>query len=229
MEPSVTVRRRWLLFALGTAAIGSAVAAHALRWATEEGFRSAVGERQRLEQRFGEFLTGQEQLLNRLIAQRQRNQELEAKLADKDIELDRSMSRLAEEGQAIHDLEQRLFTMQRQMERLQGELALVVEERLVSTPAAVPAAIELERVLISDIGSYGLNGRVLSIHREWDFVVVDLGWEAVGIGDTVSIFRNDRLLGQARIERVQETVAAATILPGWEIEEIRINDNVKLL
>ncbi|MBI2495770.1 MAG: hypothetical protein HYW10_04315 [Candidatus Omnitrophica bacterium] len=65
--------------------------------------------------------------------------------------------------------------------------------------------------------------------REDAFVIISLGWGAVRIGDTVSIFRNDRLLAHARVERVQESACAATVLPAWKAADIRANDLVHVL
>ena len=59
--------------------------------------------------------------------------------------------------------------------------------------------------------------------------MIDLGWDAVRIGDTVSIVRNGQLLAKARIDRVQEGVSAATLLSDWETAEIHVNDLVRVL
>jgi hypothetical protein len=72
-------------------------------------------------------------------------------------------------------------------------------------------------------------GRVISFNPQWRFVVMDLGWDAVNIGDVVSIYRREQLLGKARVERVQEAVSAASLLPDSFEAEIEINDVVRLL
>ena len=89
--------------------------------------------------------------------------------------------------------------------------------------------MQLDRVVVSEAGTSSLQGRIMSVHRDWNFVVIDLGWGQVRIGDTVSIFRNSQLLAKARVERVQEGVCAATVLPGWETAEIQINDVASIL
>ena len=83
--------------------------------------------------------------------------------------------------------------------------------------------------MVSRDTSAALQGRVISVHPEWDFVVIDLGWDAVKIGDTVSIVRNDELLAKAKVERVQEGVCAAAVMPEWDAKTIQINDRVQLL
>ena len=94
---------------------------------------------------------------------------------------------------------------------------------------APDAAVELERVLVSSDGASPLQGRVISVHPEWNFVVIDLGWDAVKIGDTISILRNEAVLAKAKVERVQEGVSAAAVLPEWDADGIEVNDRAQLL
>ena len=124
----------------------------------------------------------------------------------------------------------RLAAIQQQMEQLQGELAATLETRPKAASAdASSAPVRLERVVVSAGGAAGFQGRVLSVHQDWDFVVIDLGWNTVRVGDTVSIFRHNELLAKAKVERVQEAACAATVLPEWNAAEIRVNDLVRAL
>jgi hypothetical protein len=115
------------------------------------------------------------------------------------------------------------------MAQLQGELADALHLAQVAPGATSSAAVELERIMVSSDTSPALRGRVISVHPEWDFVVIDLGWDAVKIGDTVTIMRNEELLAKAKVERVQEGVSAAAIMPEWDAKTVRVNDRVKLL
>lgn len=89
--------------------------------------------------------------------------------------------------------------------------------------------MQLERIIVGDAKTAGQQGRVVSVYPQWKFVIVDFGWDAVRIGDTVSIFSDEQLVAKARVERVQEGVSAATILSDWESMEIRVNDIARLL
>jgi hypothetical protein len=60
-------------------------------------------------------------------------------------------------------------------------------------------------------------------------VVISLGWDAVRIGDVVSIFRGNQLQAKAKIERVQEGVCAATVLPDWKTDALELNDVARVL
>jgi hypothetical protein len=141
------------------------------------------------------------------------------------------MDRLTQEERIIQELQEKLLAMQRQFDLLQGELAMTLQERTTSSPTLEGGMVHLEKVVVTRPASSapGLQGRIISVNPEWRFVVIDLGWDVVKIGDVISIYRNEQLLGKARVERVQEQVSAATLLPEWTEAEVQINDVVRAL
>ncbi len=183
-----------------------------------------------LQERFQRIQTLNQELTQGLRVERDRAQGLAGELELKTQELSDITARLTSEQAAVRDLQARLLDVGDQVEQLQGELvvALEAQEDQVLT-AREKEAIRLERVVVSNTASPSLSGRVVSVHEDWRFVIINLGWKAVRIGDTVSIFRNQDLLAKARIERVQEGMAAASILPAWDVESVAINDLVRAL
>ena len=209
----------------GMAVLGAAVFEHGARRTAEHRCQQVVEARRQLEIQFGEVLATHEQLKGDLTREQQHAQELMQALAGMRARMEEAVGRLTDETRQVRELQTRLASMQQQMDQLQGELAVTIQDRQQSGAlTGTSAPVQLERIVVSDAASLGPNGHVLSVHRNWNFVVVDLGWDTVKIGDMVSIFRNDQLLAKARVDRVQEGVCAATILPGWETAEIRIND-----
>ena len=164
-----------------------------------------------------------------LAEARHRSDQLSEALADRNARLDEALAKLDQEHRAVGELEGRLASAKQQLEQVQGELALSLDTRQGPEPAAAPDAVQLQRVIISDAAEPVTQGRVVSVHPEWNFIVVNMGWNLVKTGDTVSIFRNNELLAKARIERVQERAAAATILPDWASAAVQINDQVRAL
>jgi hypothetical protein len=209
--------------------VAAAAGEHLSRRVIERRYQSAIEARQQLERQVSGVLATHRKLTNELATQRQHNQELSDAMAAKSAELEQAVGRLAEESRTIRELEQRLRTQEQQMAQLQGELSSALQRAQVSADASPEAAVELERVMVSGAGSPSFQGRVVSVNPEWNFVVVDLGWDAVKIGDTISILRDDTVLAKAKIERVQEGVSAAAIMPEWTAAEIQINDRAQLL
>ena len=209
--------------------IGVAVGEDLARRLVTKRYRQMVEARRQLELQVGEMVATHEQLKGELTESQQRSQELTKALAQARGELENAVGRLAQETKAGRELGQRLASVQRQMEQLQGELAVTLQGRSAASSASAPPAVQLERVMVSDADAAALKGRIVSIHKDWNFVVIDLGWDAVRIGDTVSIVRNGEVLAKARIDRVQEDVCAATLLSESESGEVRVNDLVRIL
>jgi len=220
-------RRQILIGTLGAAIVLAAAAEHLGRRAVERRYRGAVADRQQLEQDVRGVLAAHDELTGELDRERERSRELSEALSAARAELEEAHASLADERRAARELEIQLASSQRQMEQLQGELAVSLEEARRQPEPAGP--VQLERVVVSDGRAPGLQGRVMSIHEDWGFIVVDLGWDTVRIGDTLSVVRGEALLAKARVERVQEGVCAATILPEWKAAQIQVNDLVRIL
>ena len=218
--------------------VGSSVALAAVavgQWAghrqLERRYRESLQARRQLELEAGQLRADRDQLAATVAQEQGRVAQLSSAMSAKDTELQQGLQRLLQEERIIQELQGRLLAMQLQFDRLQGELAAVLEERPAGAPASQGRMIELERVVVthSAAPAPGLQGRVLSVNPEWRFVVIDLGWDVVNIGDVVSIYRNDQLLGKARVERVQEQVCAAALLPEWVESQVQVNDVVRVL
>lgn len=203
----------------------------AVRQKLEGRYQLVLGENQQLEGQVGELRQDRERLSDALQAAEDDIAQLSEALSAKEEALQETMSRLAEEVRTISALEERLHTIQRQFAMVQGELAITFGEQAGQASPPAHGMVELQRVMVTQHGvaGLGLEGRIVSVHREWEFVVIDLGWELLKIGDVVSIYRNEDLLGRARIERTQEEVSAATLLPEWRDAEILVNDVVRVL
>lgn len=218
------------LLALGAAAVAAAVGLGTWEYRERQSlnlrYQEALESRRQLALRYGEMLATHEQLKLNLAEEKQRAGGLETQLAATRQELDRVGQQLADATRNVRELETKLSSATSQVDQLQGELVVALEQK-APTPAA--GQVELERIVVAHPGGDDLQGRVLSIHKDWNFIVIDLGWNRVRIGDIVSIMRQDQLLAKARIERVQESVCAASLLPDWHTAEIRINDTVKAL
>jgi uncharacterized protein (DUF3084 family) len=85
--------------------------------------------------------------------------------------------------------------------------------------------IELERIVVKAEGE--LEGKVLVVNREYNFIVVDIGIrDDIELGDTLLIFRNGKNIGEAQVEKVYGTMSAATIVKEIKSGAILADDNV---
>ena len=200
----------------------------------ERRYRAAIEAQQQLELQLGELQAERGRLSEALTTEQQHSAQLNAAIMEKDAVVKETLARLNQEERTVKDLHEKLAGVQRQFDLMQGELAATLQQQsAVPGPSASGGMVQLERVIVAqdshaDAAS-DVQGRILSVHPEWRFVVISLGWDLVKIGDVVSIYRNDQLLGKARVERVQEQVSAATLLPEWSDAHVQANDVVRTL
>ncbi len=74
-----------------------------------------------------------------------------------------------------------------------------------------------------------LEGRILSVDAETEFVIVSLGEkDGVEIGNILSVYRGDDYVGDIRVTRLQPEMSAADLIPPFLIRSIKKNDQVKV-
>lgn len=82
-------------------------------------------------------------------------------------------------------------------------------------------------ILSSGLHAEILNGRILEINREYNFVIVNLGKEdGVKRGMVFLVYREKKLLGRVEVEDVFNDMSSCNILPWYESEEIKIDDGI---
>ncbi|MBN1871445.1 MAG: hypothetical protein JW800_02620 [Candidatus Omnitrophica bacterium] len=85
--------------------------------------------------------------------------------------------------------------------------------------------VELERIVVKAEGE--LEGKVLVVNRKYNFVVVDIGFtDNLSLGDLLTIFRDGKYVGEAQIEKIYDSMSAATIAREIKPGAIAVGDNV---
>jgi len=113
-------------------------------------------------------------------------------------------------------------------------LSLGIElEEIVVVPGDAEAedVISVETILLGEkvpTLSEVLDGRILSVDRETEFVIVSLGTEdGVAVGNILSVYRDEDYVGDIKITRLQPEMSAADLIPPFSIREVKKNDQVK--
>lgn len=103
----------------------------------------------------------------------------------------------------------------------------ILEERIKQFKET-PRTVELEKIVIKPASE--LVGKILVVNKEYAFIALDLGSrDNLKLGEVLSIYRNDEFIGRVQLERVEEKISAAAILPEWKNVEFKENDMVKKL
>lgn len=160
-----------------------------------------------------------------LYSEQERAEQLNQMLLRKTGEVKRLAQRLQEDAEIIQSLKEENTAKEKQISKLQTELILAVDS-FGDNPNRSDTARELERIAVSLSEGEDNLGRIVQIHPEWEFVVLDLGWDNVVIGDVLGVYRDEELVAEVQVERVQEKAAAARVLPKYDTINIALNDRV---
>lgn len=72
-----------------------------------------------------------------------------------------------------------------------------------------------------------VEGKVLVVNKEYDFVVVNIGQkENINVADDLEVFRNHKKVGEMKVEEVRDTMSVATPNNKDMIRQIKEDDRV---
>jgi len=161
--------------------------------------------------------------------EKSRNDVARLKLNKKEEDLkgvnDRLESIMSEKAklQAILDEEKTKYSQLKERVDKLVEVKDVLEEKV--RDIINKQGIELERIVVKAEGE--LEGRVLVVNRDYGFIVVNVGSrDDIAIGDTLTVFRGGKFVGEAQVEKIYDTMSAATIVKEDKPGAILVDDNV---
>ncbi len=138
---------------------------------------------------------------------------------------------LAKAKQSYQTLSNELTTLRQAKEALEKRVKemLAVQaneaERIVVKPAPGAAAPKLADLPSAKM----LEGKVLVVNREFNFIVVNLGSkDGVKSGTQFNVLRANKSIGKAQVERLYDNMAAATLLVEEQKGQIKEGDLVRL-
>ena len=83
--------------------------------------------------------------------------------------------------------------------------------------------VELERIVVKEEGE--LEGKVLVVNKEYNFIVTNIGSEDnVTLGDIITVFRDGKYVGEGQIEKIYDTMSASTVVKETKPGAIQVND-----
>ncbi|MFH1458622.1 MAG: hypothetical protein ABIG31_05640 [Candidatus Omnitrophota bacterium] len=133
----------------------------------------------------------------------------------------------------IKELDSEKGALEEKVKELEAKTQEVELGKIVVSPEIVVTGAEHFEVpevsVKADTGPQilGLQGKVLVVNKEYNFVVVNLGAkDGVGVGDEFSVFHNNRFIADVKIEKVHESMAAAGLLTSNMKDNISEGDKV---
>ncbi len=189
-----------------------------LRIYTQQQLTQTVEEKKKVENKLIETVKAKEQVEGELASEKEKSLTLKKELDDKEQQIKTTLDRLEREITARKKAEAQLMITLKEKENLEVKV-----KNLKEAPT-----IELEKIVIKP-GSV-ITGKITMVNKEYAFVVVNLGTQHnLKAGDILSVYRNDEFIGKVQIERAEEKMSAAAVLPDWQNVEFKEDDIVKAI
>jgi len=138
--------------------------------------------------------------------------------------LEQERSTLKDQLAQLEDSKSQLETRLNDMAQPAVELGKVVVngDQAAAAPSPVLPAPSTKAVT--------LDGQVVVVNREYDFIVMNLGRNhGLSVGQEFQIVRDNQVLGHVKVEKVYDELSAAAILPDSQKSSIREGDAVRAL
>ena len=152
--------------------------------------------------------------------------DIEAKAAGSAEESAGFRKKLDELEKANGELEQKKGELEAKLKELESSGLVRPRNEIIPVPVkGVDEKVDLDRIVITPESAR--EGRVLNVDAETEFLIFDLGTKnGIKQGDVLSIYRGKTYLGDVKVSRVQDEMAAADFIPPFSSRKVRKNDQV---
>jgi uncharacterized coiled-coil DUF342 family protein len=129
-------------------------------------------------------------------------------------------------GKTADELKKQALEAQEKLTILQREKK-ILDDSLAASKARVA---ELETYLDNakkGIMPPGINGRVMTVNKSWNFVVLNIGQKQNVIeGGELIVYRGQKMVGKVKVVSVEANTSVADILPDWVQADLQAGDEV---
>ncbi len=138
---------------------------------------------------------------------------------------------LASVEREIAERQDKIVALNGEIERNKNEISKLDNDKADLKDEVKRLEIELARYLndpnVVKQMPRGLNGSVVAVNREWNFVVLDIGSRDGLVKDAeMLVHRGDQLVGRVRITQTADHMAIADVDHNWALMPIQEGDRV---
>jgi len=178
-----------------------------------------------------------EQLKTDLERQKSLRSDLENRLIQTQTEAKKTQallndlqSKKSELETKIKDLEARLQQQAQVQQEAQGqgvELGTIVVSPDATAPAQKTTAEEASEIEQKASSATSPEGKILVVNKDYNFAVINLGSkDGIEIGNTFSVYHNNKYLGDLKVGKVHDSMAAADFVSLEMKDKINEGDKV---
>lgn len=185
----------------------------------KETFAQTIGEKENLQEELKKDLTASEQRIKELEAQLKSEIERSQKLGQLYEQQQEEVSKLTKPQSQNEETSENVVDMGIELEEI-----VVVPGGPKSYEPTSDFLVEESAAVLDSV----MDGRVLSVDTEAEFVIVSLGEsDGLTVGNVLSVYHNENYMGDIKITRLQPKMSAADLIQPLSIRNIKKNDQVK--
>lgn len=177
-----------------------------------------------------EALTQIGQLKTDLEQQKELKSDLENKLARAQEDAEKMQAQIKELESKKAELETKAKDREAKSQGVELGTIVVGPESASSKPAPVsvkPVGQEQTQEQENKAYTSNIEGKALVINKDYDFMVINLGSrDGVSLGDTFSVYHNNKYIGDVKVEKVHDSMAAAGFLSPETKQRVSEGDKV---
>ena len=164
-----------------------------------------------------------------IVAERRAKDELAQNLSEKEKEMERLSTSLEDSKREVNNMTSSIEKLREENKTIQAELAqlrFAKEQLEENMQELVSGGVGLKPVIVKP--KAGIEGQVLVVNKEFDFVVTNIGREnMIEQGMILTVLRNNNPIGKIKVEEVYDNMSAAIILPEYKQAGIKEDDHVR--
>ncbi|MBI3615513.1 MAG: hypothetical protein HY211_03235 [Candidatus Omnitrophica bacterium] len=194
--------------------------------------KDTMSQAKDLAQQFAQEKKARESLTTELAQTRRDLTDRNEQVSNTEKEKENLTEDLAKAKQSYQALSNELTTLRQAKEALERRVKEMLSlqaqeaEKIVVKPTR---STNTDLIPAPSQSSSPLEGKVLVVNRDFNFVVVNLGSkEGLKIGDQLSLWRGGKAIGKAQVEKLYETMSAATLLTEEKKGQVKEGDLVRL-
>jgi len=170
-----------------------------------------------------------QELKENLKAKEEKETGLQQEIERAQKEIKRLQAKLKNTEEEKTELENKIKNLE-SMQQEKVELGeIVVEQKTPVAGEIKPATKKEEKTKKLFPNRASLEGNVLVVNKDYNFVVINLGkQDGVALNDVFSIYRNEKYLGDVKVEKLHDSMCAAGFVSAGLKEKISEGDRAIL-
>lgn len=151
-----------------------------------------------------------------LDKQKELRTDLESKLNKSQEELRRMQAQLSALESKKTELEQKVSVLETQTQQVELGKVVVSPEPSAGEKKTVGSGVSQKKskASVPERKTPPLEGKILVINKDYNFAVINLGLKnGLAAGDVFSVYRGGKYIGDVKVEKLHESMAAAGFAP----------------